>query len=126
MFSNLSAPIWSSIHSSLPSALKRALFLESRMEKHCVHKPGPHRLGWDPFEKCSRDSNCIWITLTRTNRSLSPSSFCPGSQTKLSSSFPLMLPTPSRTQAPRYLVFRSLGSRVQLRGTTNYKQPVST
>lgn len=65
---------------------------------------GRRAQGWDPFEKSSSDSDCICSTLRGTKRSLTSLS-CPGSQTKLSSNCSLMLPTPRRTCAPRYVLF---------------------
>lgn len=73
-------------------------------------------------EKGSRDSNCICITsIYSMQRATGRSELLLSRSAKLSSDGSLTLLTPRRMCAPTYVSFKSLGGKVQLRGTKNYR-----
>lgn len=125
MFSNLSVPIWSSTHSSLPAALKGVLFPASQPEQRCVHNPGPRSPGMRPIWKGQRKQQ-LQLYGTERDQQKSDLLLLPRLPENLSSKLSPMLRTPRGTHAPRYVGFRSFEYRVLKEyNSTHYKQPAS-
>lgn len=126
MFSNLSVPIWSSTHSSLPAALKRVLLPESQPEQRCVHNPGPRSPGMRPMWN-GQQKQQLQLYGTERDQPKSDLLLLPRLPENLSSKLSPMLRTPRGTHALRYVGFRSFEYRVLKEyNSTHYSQLLLT